>query len=76
MTSIDMNADLGEGAGTDAELLMIVSSCNVACGGHAGDAETMAAAGRSTAHRSTAAHNTGGGRRAAPCADRRGTGAR
>ena len=42
MTSIDMNADLGEGAGTDAELLTIVSSCNVACGGHAGSAQTMA----------------------------------
>ena len=38
---IDLNADLGEGDAYDSELLEIVSSCNVACGGHAGDAETM-----------------------------------
>jgi UPF0271 protein len=38
---IDLNADLGEGDACDAELLTIVSSCNIACGGHAGDAETM-----------------------------------
>jgi len=42
MTEIDLNADLGEGAPYDAELLEIVSSANVACGGHAGDVETMA----------------------------------
>ena len=42
MASIDLNADLGEGCGDDAALLAVVSSCNVACGGHAGDAESMA----------------------------------
>jgi UPF0271 protein len=42
MSTIDLNADLGEGAPYDGELLQIVSSANVACGGHAGDAETMA----------------------------------
>lgn len=42
MASIDLNADLGEGDTYDDELLQIVSSCNVACGGHAGDAEMMA----------------------------------
>jgi UPF0271 protein len=42
VASIDLNADLGEGDSHDQELLQIVSSCNVACGGHAGDAETMA----------------------------------
>ena len=42
MTSIDLNADLGEGDPYDEELLQIVSSANVACGGHAGDAESMA----------------------------------
>ena len=42
MSSIDLNADLGEGDPYDEELLEIVSSCNVACGGHAGDAATMA----------------------------------
>ena len=43
MMSIDMNADLGEGGPYDAELLQIVSSCNIACGGHAGDAASMRA---------------------------------
>ena len=43
MTSIDLNADLGEGYGSDVELMQLVSSCNIACGGHAGDADTMTA---------------------------------
>lgn len=43
MTTIDLNADLGEGDAYDESLLEIVSSCNVACGGHAGDSESMAA---------------------------------
>ncbi len=38
---IDLNADVGEGFADDAELLQVVSSANVACGFHAGDAETM-----------------------------------
>jgi 5-oxoprolinase (ATP-hydrolysing) subunit A len=42
-TSIDLNADVGEGVGTDAELVPLVSSVNIACGGHAGDAESMRA---------------------------------
>ena len=42
MTTIDLNADLGEGAPYDDELLEIVSSANVACGAHAGDVATMA----------------------------------
>ena len=33
MTSIDLNADLGEGMGTDEDLLGIVSSASIACGG-------------------------------------------
>jgi 5-oxoprolinase (ATP-hydrolysing) subunit A len=33
---IDLNADLGEEAGHDLELLEIVTSANVACGAHAG----------------------------------------
>ncbi|WP_222875698.1 LamB/YcsF family protein [Terrihabitans soli] len=40
---IDINADLGEGYGTDEALLAIVSSANIACGFHAGDAQTMRA---------------------------------
>lgn len=41
MTTIDLNADLGEGMGTDDALLQIVSSASIACGGHAGDAATI-----------------------------------
>lgn len=39
--NVDLNADLGEGAGCDRELLQLVSSANIACGFHAGDAQTM-----------------------------------
>lgn len=38
---IDLNADLGEGMGDDRAMLDVVSSANVACGGHAGDADSM-----------------------------------
>lgn len=38
---IDLNADLGEGCDTDEQLLTLVSSANIACGWHAGDAATM-----------------------------------
>ncbi|CAM5239784.1 5-oxoprolinase subunit A OS=Streptomyces aurantiogriseus OX=66870 GN=pxpA PE=3 SV=1 [Streptomyces aurantiogriseus] len=43
---IDLNADLGEGFGRwrltdDEQLLSVVTSANVACGFHAGDAATM-----------------------------------
>lgn len=41
MTTIDLNADLGEGMGTDDDLLDIVSSASIAGGGHAGDAATI-----------------------------------
>ena len=44
MRSIDLNADLGEGAGDDEALLAVVTSCSVACGGHAGDEGSMRAA--------------------------------
>lgn len=40
-TVIDLNADLGEGAGTDAELLTLITSANIACGAHAGDPATI-----------------------------------
>jgi 5-oxoprolinase (ATP-hydrolysing) subunit A len=39
--TVDLNADLGEGAGHDEELLGLVTSANIACGFHAGDADTM-----------------------------------
>lgn len=43
---IDLNSDLGEGygpwtMGNDALILDCVTSANIACGGHAGDPETM-----------------------------------
>src|SRR3989454_11928094 len=38
---IDLNADLGEGVGTDGDLLPYITSVNVACGAHAGDLETI-----------------------------------
>ena len=42
MASIDLNSDLGESfgrwtLGADAELMTSISSCNIACGYHAGD---------------------------------------
>jgi len=53
---IDLNSDLGEGygpwaMGDDAAMLRIVTSANVACGGHAGDPETMFATLREAAAR-------------------------
>jgi UPF0271 protein len=43
---MDLNADMAEGIGeqgwaADAALLKVITSANIACGGHAGDAETM-----------------------------------
>ncbi|EBA15328.1 hypothetical protein RSK20926_00210 [Roseobacter sp. SK209-2-6] len=48
ITTIDLNADMGEGFGAwqmgdDAGLLDLVSSANIACGFHAGDPDVMAA---------------------------------
>lgn len=43
MVKIDLNADLGEGGSADAELMTLVTSVNIACGFHAGDAQTMLA---------------------------------
>ena len=42
--SVDLNADLGEGSGHDAELFELISSANIATGFHAGDSDTMHAA--------------------------------
>lgn len=39
--AIDLNADVGEGFADDERLLDVVTSANVACGFHAGSAETM-----------------------------------
>ena len=43
-TRIDLNSDIGEvddGGILDAQLLDVITSANVACGGHAGDAASM-----------------------------------
>lgn len=39
--SIDINADVGEGLNNESDLMPYLSSCNIACGGHAGNLETM-----------------------------------
>ncbi|HET8839096.1 MAG TPA: LamB/YcsF family protein, partial [Flavobacteriaceae bacterium] len=44
MGSIDVNCDLGEGGVKDAELMPLISSCNIACGGHFGNEKSIAAA--------------------------------
>ena len=54
MQRIDLNSDLGEAygpwtMGDDEAMLSIVTSANVACGGHAGDTETMWATCRTAA---------------------------
>ncbi|MDP4626404.1 MAG: 5-oxoprolinase subunit PxpA [Akkermansiaceae bacterium] len=41
MQTIDLNADLGEGGDQDTSIIELVSSVNIACGGHAGDKETI-----------------------------------
>ena len=39
---VDLNCDMGEGFASDQELLGLVTSANIACGGHAGDHDSMA----------------------------------
>lgn len=41
MRTIDLNTDLGEGGAHDAALMALASSVNIACGGHAGDGESI-----------------------------------
>ena len=43
MKDIDINCDLGEGFGNEADLMPYIQSCNIACGGHAGNRHTMIA---------------------------------
>lgn len=38
---MDINADVGEGIDNEVDLIPYLSSCNMACGGHAGDVATM-----------------------------------
>lgn len=77
---MDLNSDLGEGfgpwaMGDDAAMLGIVTSANIACGGHASDPDTMFATLRQAAERGVTigahpgyADRLGFGRRVIPMA--------
>src|SRR5262249_45155934 len=41
MPGIDLNCDLGEGVGNDAEIIPLITSANIACGLHAGSRAVM-----------------------------------
>lgn len=41
MVTVDLNSDLGEGAGTEREIMPFITSANIACGAHAGDERSM-----------------------------------
>ncbi|MBC9929761.1 5-oxoprolinase subunit PxpA [Chitinophaga qingshengii] len=41
MNYIDLNCDMGEGLDNDAAIMPFISSANIACGYHAGNADTM-----------------------------------
>ncbi len=41
MPTIDINCDLGEGVDNEVDIMPMISSCSIACGGHAGNLETM-----------------------------------
>lgn len=41
MQPLDLNSDVGEGVGNEAMLMPYITSCNIACGAHAGDVATM-----------------------------------
>jgi UPF0271 protein len=41
MQRMDLNCDMGEGMGTDEQLMPFITSANIACGYHAGDKNTM-----------------------------------
>jgi UPF0271 protein len=38
---IDLNCDMGEGMTDDAAIMPLITSANIACGGHAGTTETI-----------------------------------
>lgn len=38
---VNINADLGESAGQDDQLMPLLTSCNIACGGHIGDEQSI-----------------------------------
>jgi len=51
---VDLNADLGEGAGHDEKILELVSSASIACGFHAGDPISILASIRAAQERGVA----------------------
>ena len=38
---ININCDLGEGLNNEHVIMPLINSCNIACGGHAGDSQSM-----------------------------------
>lgn len=44
MKPLDLNCDLAEGNAYDTEIMPLISSCNIACGGHVGNQATVEAA--------------------------------
>ncbi len=38
---MDINCDLGEGTGNDEKIMPFITSCNIACGGHTGDINSI-----------------------------------
>ncbi len=41
MKKIDINCDVGEGLNNEIFIMPYIQSCNIACGGHSGDANSM-----------------------------------
>ncbi|WP_298366831.1 5-oxoprolinase subunit PxpA [uncultured Lutibacter sp.] len=41
MKKLDVNCDVGEGINNEQHLMPFIQSCNIACGGHAGNAQTI-----------------------------------
>ncbi|HEY0433670.1 MAG TPA: LamB/YcsF family protein, partial [Chitinophagaceae bacterium] len=41
ITAVDINCDIGEGTGTDEQIMPFISSANIACGYHAGSLDEM-----------------------------------
>ena len=39
--NIDINCDMGEGMGNESYIMPFISSANIACGGHTGNADTI-----------------------------------
>ena len=38
---MNINCDLGEGLNNEHLIMPLINSCNIACGGHAGDSQSM-----------------------------------